>query len=93
MKLHGNARSCPKSRRLLVERVLVEEWSAAAAAAGVSERTVWRWLKRFREEGERGLEDRSSRPYRSPAKLPPTTIAAIEKLRVEMGMKIDVGKA
>lgn len=83
MKLHGNARTCPKSRRLLVERVLVEEWSvaAAAAAAGVSERTVWRWLKRFREEGERGLEDRSSRPYRSPAKLPPTTVAAIEKLR------------
>jgi transposase len=46
MKLHRNARTCPKSRELLVERVLVENWSvmAAAAAAGVSERTVWRWL-------------------------------------------------
>ena len=57
MKLHGNARTCPKSRRLLVERVLVEGWSvmAAAAAAGVSERTVWRWLARFRAEGESGL--------------------------------------
>jgi transposase InsO family protein len=83
MKLHGNARTCPKSRRLLVERVLVERWSvtAAAAAAGVSERTVWRWLKRFREEGELGLLDRSSRPYRSPTRLSQTRVEAIEKLR------------
>jgi leucine-zipper of insertion element IS481 len=44
MKLHGNARTCPKSRMLLVDRVVVEKWSvtAAAAAAAVSERTVWR---------------------------------------------------
>ena len=41
MKLHGNARTCPNSRRLLIERVIEEDWavSAAAAAAGVSERT------------------------------------------------------
>jgi len=83
MKLHGNARTCPNSRRLLVERVLVERWSvtAAAAAAGVSERTVWRWLKRFREEGEAGLLDRSSRPRRSPKRLSQARVAAIEKLR------------
>ena len=83
MKLHGNARTCPNSRRLLVDRVLGQGWSvtAAAAAAGVSERTVWRWLKRFREEGERGLLDRSSRPQRSPTRLPPAKVDAIEKLR------------
>jgi transposase InsO family protein len=83
MKLHGNARSCPKSRKLLVERVLVENWSvtAAAAAAGVSERTVWRWLRRFREEGDAGLVDRSCRPHRSPAQLPETTVEAIRSLR------------
>ncbi|MFL5893644.1 MAG: IS481 family transposase [Thermoleophilaceae bacterium] len=83
MKLHGNARTCPKSRKLLVERVLVEKWSvtAAAAAAGVSERTVWRWLKRWREEAEPGLLDRSSRPHRSPARLPQSKVEAIEKLR------------
>ena len=41
-----------------------EGWSvtAAAAAAGVSERTVWRWLKRSREDAQVGLLDRSSRP-------------------------------
>jgi transposase InsO family protein len=83
MKLHGNARTCPKSRKLLVERVLVENWSvtAAAAAAGVSERTVWRWLRRFREEGDAGLVDRSCRPHRSPAQLPETTVEAIRSLR------------
>ena len=50
MKLHGNARTCPNSRRLLVERVGEQGWSvaAAAAAAGVSERTVYRWLRRWR---------------------------------------------
>jgi hypothetical protein len=64
MKLHGNARTCPRSRRLLVERVRVQGWSvaAAAAAAGVSERTGWKWLARWRSEGEAGLVDRSSRP-------------------------------
>ena len=83
MKLHGNARTCPKSRRLLVERVLVEGWSvmAAAAAAGVSERTVWRWLARFRAEGESGLLDRSSRPQRSPRQLPAAKVDAIRSLR------------
>ena len=83
MKLHGNARSCPKSRRLLVDRVLVEGWSVttAAAAAGVSERTVWRWLARFRAEGETGLLDRSSRPHRSPRQLPSAKVDAIRSLR------------
>jgi transposase InsO family protein len=55
--------------------------AAAAAAAGVSERTVWRWLKRFREEGDAGLVDRSSRPRRSPTRLPAATVAAIGVLR------------
>ena len=64
MILHRNARTCPQSRRLLVERVLVEEWplAAAAEAAGVSERTAWKWVDRYRREGEAGLEDRSSAP-------------------------------
>ena len=46
MKLHANARTCPKSRRLLVKRVEEEGWSLAAAAeaAGVSERTARKWL-------------------------------------------------
>jgi transposase InsO family protein len=84
MRLHGNARTCPNSRRLLVERVAREGWSvtAAAAAAGVSERTVWRWLKRWREEGPAGLLDRSSRPHRRPRQLAQPKVDAIRKLRM-----------
>ena len=83
MKLHANARTCPKSRRLIVRRVREEGWSlaAAAAAAGVSERTARKWLSRFQAEGEVGLHDRSSRPASSPNRTPAERIKAIEALR------------
>ena len=70
MKLHANARTCPHSRRLAVERVLEERWTLAAAAeaAGVSVRTFSKWLRRFREEGEQGLFDRSSAPRSVPGR-------------------------
>jgi transposase InsO family protein len=81
--LHRNARTCPRSRRLLVDRVLVEEWSlaAAAAAAGVSERTAWKWVDRYRREGESGLEDRSSAPVLVPSRTPPEREQLIVQLR------------
>jgi transposase InsO family protein len=83
MKLHGNARTCPNSRRLLVARVIEQGWSvtAAAEATGVTERTVYRWLARWRREGCRGLLDRSSRPHRSPAQLPHGKVELIARLR------------
>ena len=83
MKLHGNARTCPKSRRLLVERIESRSWSplAAAEAAGVSERTAYRWLKRWREEGEPGLLDRCSAPRSIPHRTPADRVAVIESLR------------
>ena len=82
MKLHGNARTCPKSRRLLVDR-LEGEWSLteAAEAAGVSERTAAKWLARWRAEGEVGLLDRSSAPNARPTQLPADRVKAIEALR------------
>lgn len=44
MKLHANARTCPNSRRLLVERVLEHGCSPtpAALAAGKNEGTIYR---------------------------------------------------
>jgi len=83
MKLHANARTCPKSRRLLVSRLEEQSWSlaAAAAAAGVSERTAAKWLARWRAEGEAGLADRSSAPKRKPTQLAAERVAAIEALR------------
>ena len=54
MKLHANARTCPHSRRLAVDRVGRQGWTLAAAAeaAGVSVRSVSKWRRRYREEGE-----------------------------------------
>ena len=82
MKLHANASTCPKSRRLLVDR-LEGGWSlrSAAEAAGVSERTAAKWLARWRAEGEAGLLDRSSAPRRRPTRLPADRVKAIEALR------------
>ena len=82
MKLHANARSCPKSRRLLVDRVGAG-WSVmeAAAAAGITDRTARRWLARWRAEGPSGLLDRSSAPKRIPHKTPPDRVSAICDLR------------
>jgi transposase InsO family protein len=81
MKLHGNARTCPNSRALIARRVIEEDWSLAAAAeaAGVSEPTARKWVKRARA-GE-ALEDRSSRPRRSPTRLAKRLVKAIEALR------------
>ena len=83
MRLHANAKTCPNSRGLLVERIETEGWSltAAAEAAGVSERTVRKWLARWRSEGERGLLDRRSAPRRSPRRTAPERVGAIEALR------------
>ena len=71
MNIHPCARTCAAGRAMLVKRVLELGWSveATAKAAGISTRTVYKWLRRFRLEGEEGLADRSSRPQRSPTRL------------------------
>ena len=83
MKLHGNARTCLHSRRLIVERVLEQGWTLARAAeaVGVSVRTISKWLARFRAEGADGLLDRSSAPTRVPARTREERVAAIAALR------------
>ena len=83
MKLHGNARTCLHSRRLMVERVCEQGWTLAQAAeaAGVSVRTVSKWLARFRAEGLEGLCDRSSAPSRVPRRTCAERVAAIAALR------------
>jgi len=83
MKLHGNARSCPRSRQLLVDRVINDGWTVAnaAAAAGLSDRSAAKWLARYRAEGSLGLLDRSSAPSVIPHRTPDDRIAAIAALR------------
>jgi transposase len=83
MNLHANARTCPKSRRLLVSRIDGQQWSLAAAAeaAGVSERSAAKWLARWRTEGKSGLQDRSSAPKGRPTQLDAGRVEAIAALR------------
>src|SRR3954471_12327495 len=83
MKLHANARTCPHSRQLVVDRVEREGWTLAAAAeaAGVSVRTVSKWLRRYRAEGEQGLLDRCSAPSSVPLQTDEARVALIAALR------------
>lgn len=65
MNLHSRAKSCPSSRALFVRRVLGGMTVLQASEmAGFSQRTGHKWMKRFRMEGESGLQDRSSQPHR-----------------------------
>ncbi len=72
MNIHSSARTSVRGRELLVQRVTLDDWSVgeAAEAAGVSPRTVYKWLGRFKSEGLAGLRDRSSRPLNSPTSVP-----------------------
>ena len=53
----------------------------AAEAAGLSKRTAYKWLKRYREGGLSGLSDRSSRPHRSPGRTPEAKQREVLRLR------------
>jgi transposase InsO family protein len=82
VKLHRNARTTPFSRKLLVERIESgDSVRAAAEAVGVSRSTAYKWLRRWSDEGESGLQDRSSAPHHIPHRTPAKTIRRIEQLR------------
>jgi len=83
MNVHSLARTTPRSRALLVQRVMLEGRGVARTAQdlGVSPRTVLKWLARYRIAGVAGLRDRSSRPHRSPRRMEIRRITLILQLR------------
>src|SRR5258708_7005658 len=83
MDIHKNARLTPHSRADLMRRVVVEGQSkiVVAAAFGVCIETVRKWVRRFREEGEAGLMDRSSRPHRLRNPTPELIVGRVAALR------------
>lgn len=83
MNIHKNARTTPRSRAMLVQRVTQERWpvSAVAVAFGISERTVRKWLARYRTEGPAGLQGRRLPAHRRPHALPAVWLALIRVLR------------
>lgn len=82
MNVHKNAVLTPRGREQLVQRLQAGESKASAAAAvGVSRRTARKWEKRMAEEGAAGLQDRSSRPHRSPTQVRRVRQRQIKRLR------------
>lgn len=76
---HANARLTVYSRHALAERVITGGWPASEVARHfqVSRSTAYKWVRRYRAEGEAGLVDRSSAPHGRPRALPPQAIAVI----------------
>jgi len=67
---HRRARLTVFGRQLLVARIEAGHPAAhVAEQLGISRATAYKWVRRYRAEGEAGLEDRSSRPQRSPRRL------------------------
>jgi transposase InsO family protein len=77
----------PRGRLMMVERIAAGRPVAhVAAEMGVSRKTADKWWRRWVAEGEDGLEDRSSRPYRCPHQTP----ARVEQriVRIRQGRKL-----
>ena len=62
-----------------------ERVSALSREYGVSRQTIYKWLKRYDEEGACGLFDRSRRPRRSVNRISLETERRIIELRLEYG--------
>lgn len=82
---HKHARLTVHGRALLVRRMVEQQLrpEEAAHAAGVSVRTAYKWLKRFREEGLAGLRNRSSRPSHCPHATSAQTRQQLIEMRKE----------
>lgn len=82
MNAHRNARTTPYARALIVERHGAGEPVAAIAAAfGISERTVYKWLKRHGEGGSAALLNGSSAPARPAGAIGQWWVEAALRLR------------
>jgi transposase InsO family protein len=64
--------------------VITDGWPVATVAEqlGISRATGYKWVRRYRAAGLPGLEDRSSRPHRSPRRSSAAVTAAIIRARV-----------
>lgn len=80
---HRNAPLSPEGRRRSVERCRTRPIAHVAAEMGISRACASKWVNRYREFGDLGLEDRSSAPNRQPTATDPAVVLQIEHLRRE----------
>src|SRR5437764_2987659 len=85
--MHRNAPLTPEGRRRLCQRIEAG-WPVAHAAEsmGISRDRAYVWWRRFEADGEAGLEDRSSRPHRSPTRTRASRERRIVHLRRSRGL-------
>ena len=76
---HANAALTPRARLKLARLIVDQHWPVARAAErfDVSWPTAKRWADRYRQCGEAGMTDRSSRPHRQPTKTPAPLVRKI----------------
>src|SRR5690606_28216025 len=81
---HARAALNPAGRLKIAQLVVNDGWVQARVAERfqVARGTVSKWVARYRAEGEAGLQDRSSRPLRSPSRTDRRTERRIIALRV-----------
>ena len=83
---HANARLTVYGRRLIIERWESGRTQAEVAESlGVSRSTVAKYIRRYREEGDAGLADRSSRAKQLKHRLGEPVVESILRLRRELG--------
>src|SRR2546421_12283824 len=58
--------------------------SAICRDAGVTRKTFYKWVARYRAEGLAGLQERSRRPRSSPKQTPAAVEDAVVRLRKEL---------
>src|SRR4051812_33157181 len=87
LQMHRNARLTPAGRLLLCQRIEAG-WPIAHAAEtmGMSRDRAYVWWRRYQADGAGGLEDRSSRPHRSPTKTKPSRERRIIGVRRRRGL-------
>jgi transposase InsO family protein len=85
VRLHRNAKTTPRMRALLVQRVREHQWrpAVAAYAAGVSARTAYKWLARYRQGGVAALQDAPSTPHHQPRRTDAAVVAHILAARYQ----------
>jgi transposase InsO family protein len=81
--VHANAALTPKARLKIAHLIVDDGWPIARAAERFqcSWPTAKRWADRYRQLGEDGMNDRSSRPHRQPSKTPQPLVRKIVHLR------------
>jgi len=79
---HKNAPMTPTGRLRMVEAVMAgEPIRSVAQRCRTDRKSVRKWVRRYRAEGESGLRDRSSRPHCSPRAIARGTAQRVVTLR------------